>query len=50
MLNSLSLPDTKLTENIIQQVFGCDTPCDLAEVVEGLADVHGEEVIADAIF
>ncbi len=34
------LPDTKLSENISEQIFGGNRPGDLAEVVQCLADVH----------
>ena len=36
--------DTKLTENIFEQVVGGDGAGDLAEVVQGEFDIHGEEV------
>ena len=41
-------PNTKPRKNIPQQIIGADLAGDLAEVVEGFADVHGDEVGSDA--
>ena len=43
------LPNTKLTKDIIQQILSGDAASDFTEVVQGLADVHSEEIIANAI-
>ncbi len=43
------LPDTKLTENIPQQIVCWYITRDGTEVVHGLADIHGDEVGGDLV-
>lgn len=45
---SWSLPDTKLPEDPAQLLFTGDLAGDFAEVVEGAADIGGEEVAGKA--
>ena len=42
-------PDAKLTKNIVQKVIGCDLAGDLAQKVQGPADIHGQEIIGDLL-
>ena len=43
------LPDTKLRKNIPQQIIRRDLSRDLAQVMQGAADVDGEEIAGDAV-
>ncbi len=43
------LPDTKLRKNIIQQIIRGDLSGDLTEVMKGMADVLGQEVVGDLV-
>lgn len=47
MLRYDLLPDTEIRKDIPQQIIRRDLAGDLAEVVQGLADVHGHEVVGD---
>jgi hypothetical protein len=41
-------PDTKATEYIIQYIVCAHRTCNLAEVIQGLANVHSEQVAGNA--
>src|SRR5690606_35145302 len=45
-----SFPDTKLPEDVRQQILGRDRSGDLTQIVQCLADVHRQEVAGDALF
>ena len=43
------LPDTEVTEDVIQDVLWVNLPRDAAEVMQRLAHVTGHEVAGDAV-
>ena len=43
------LPDTKITEDVIQDVLRVNLPCNAAKVVQRLAHIASDEITRDAI-
>jgi hypothetical protein len=48
--HELLFSDAKLAKYILQQIIRTNRPCNFAEVVQGLFNVHGEEVRGHGVF